>query len=384
MIDELKILTLEQLIESHLNPLKMTGELQNQILQSFLLICNEKKLVEDSSGETFYPMPYQEITECIYSLDFVFNEELNSVIEGLIEPLEKLLGVDQLNNQELQLQENRQAIHQLNAYKRFVSHIQLAVCQKKFIANQTLDVILQVNELKQENNTLKSRLNSSALRIAALTAQLDKVGANLTIASQQASNALGDAQKAVYQAEQALANAVQVASTVQTVSESATDMAAKVDTALNNADQASNVARGALNEAIKARTETENTSKNIITQFVSILGVFAAIIAALFGGMSLIRGAVDLLEQTSSLMVLSLVIALLLTCFSFLLILLMNWINSIRDPNLVEKYTSHVKGLMIGLLIFSFIMGLAVYNHRQEVSNLIKIKSKEVQKTKTP
>ena len=70
MTQELQLLLLPELVESHLDPLKMTEELQDQILQSFLFICHDRTFIDDSSGETFYSIPYQEITECIYDHDF--------------------------------------------------------------------------------------------------------------------------------------------------------------------------------------------------------------------------------------------------------------------------------------------------------------------------
>lgn len=358
-IEELKFLTLYELVEAHLDPLRMTEELQEQILRSFLFICREKKLVENISGETFYPIPYQEITERIYGLDFEFSEELNSVIECLIEPLKKLLALSNLTIDELQLPEHKLSFHMLNAYKRFVSHIQLAVCQKKFIANQTLDVILQFNELKQENKRLKNGLKSSALRITELTAQLDTVGSNLSIASKQAQDALGDAQKAVYQVEEALVNAAKASTTVEAITLGAQDISIKVEQALANADEASQAANKALIEANTARIETETTSKNIITQFVTILGIFASIIIALFGGMSLVKAAVELLTNEGSLPVFVFAVSILLLSFTLLIMLLTSWILALNTKN-DRNYNLFKVGMIVILLSVIGISSLVI------------------------
>lgn len=371
----IKLLTLNELIESHLIPLEMTAELQQQILQSFLFLCNEINMIDDSTGETFYPMPYQEITECIYELEFEFSAELNSVIEGLIEPLKKLLKLDGLPIEEAKTELNRKSVHKLNAYKRFVSHIQLAVCQKKFIADQTFDVILQVNELKQENKKLGTKLRGSLNTILDLRSQIKDLELNLDSAkkaanealanstqllvkvdkaSEEATNALGDAQKAVYQVEQAIEDAQQASSIAQQATESANLISEKVDNALRKADKASDEASSALKEAVKARKETEATSKNIITQFVTILGIFASIIVALFGGMSLIRAAVELLTNDGSLPIFVFVVAILLLSFIVLIVLLTSWITSLNT----KKDCSY--NLMKGVIILGLLVIIAV------------------------
>lgn len=283
MVEGLKLLSLHELVESHLDPLKMTEDLQEQILRSFLFICDDRAFIDDSSGETFYSIPYQEITECIYDHDFEISDELNSVIEGLIEPLKKMLKIDGLSTSELRKDENLNSTHQLNAYKRFVSHIELAVCQKKFISKETFKVSQKVqmleNQLKEANEDLKQ-------------------------------------------------SRVKIANSLRSVT---------------NVDK---IAKNALASAEKAQKDSEDSK----TQFVTILGIFASIIVALFGGMSLVKAAVDLLSSKGALPLFVFVVSVLMLSFSALIVLLTSWITSLNKQESVGSYN------LTKIIIFSFLL----------------------------
>lgn len=292
---ELQFLSLYELVESHLDPLKMTEELQGQILQSFLFICDDRGFINDSSGETFYSIPYQEITECIYEHNFEISEELNSVIEGLIEPLKKLLKIDGLSPGELKEDKNTHSVHLLNAYKRFVSHIELAVCQKNFISKETLKVSQKVQQLETQLQQANDELGKSRLKIA---------------------------------------------------------------NSLRSANKASEIAENALISAVKAQKDSEDSK----TQFVTILGIFASIIVALFGGMSLVKAAVDLLTSKGSLPLFVFVVSVLMLSFSALIVLLTSWITSLNKQDAVNSYNNTKLILFCFLLLSCVSSGLMSYD----------------------
>jgi hypothetical protein len=336
-----KFLKLNELIESHLDPLKMTADLHQQILQSFLLICQEKNLVDDSTGETFYPIPYQEITECIYALDFEFSEELNGVIEGLIEPLKKLLNLDSLALEELKLEKNRKANHQLSAYKRFVSHIQLAVCQKKFIGKQVLDVILQVNQIKQDNKKLTKDLFDSKRNISELKTEILRL-----------QNDLKDGKQLLKDSRDIILSSVSDAKSANSEASSAKNSVQEIKLTLDDVQKATTQA---LESARKAQKDAEESK----TQFVTILGIFASIIIALFGGMSLVKAAVELLTNEGSLPVFVFAVSILLLSFTLLIMLLTSWILALNTKN-DRNYNLFKVGMIVSLLSVIGISSLVI------------------------
>lgn len=340
-----KFLKLNELIESHLDPLKMTADLHQQILQSFLLICDEKNLVDDSTGETFYPIPYQEITECIYASDFEFSDELNSVIEGLIEPLRKLLKLDGLTLAELKLENNRKANHQLSAYKRFVSHIQLAVCQKNFIGKQVLDIVLQVNQIKQDNKLLNKALVDSLNNISELKRDIKILQSDLN----NAKTLLNDSRDIIV-------TSVTEAKSANLEASSAKIIVKEAGITLANVQKETTQA---LESARKAQKDAEDSK----TQFVTILGIFASIIVALFGGMSLIRATVELLQNNGNLLVLVFVTSILLLSFSLLIILLTSWISSLKSDQESKNYYVLRWMTLLVLSIISIVCGTLIHDN---------------------
>lgn len=323
MTQELQLLLLPELVESHLDPLKMTEELQDQILQSFLFICHDRTFIDDSSGETFYSIPYQEITECIYDHDFKVSNELNSVIEGLIEPLKKLLKIDGLSTDELKLEKNRKSVHKLNAYKRFVSHIELAVCQKNFIHKETLKVSSQVNNLQEKLADLERELR-------------------------RAKEELRDSRTIIARSLKS----------VRVSSEIAEDTKTTVETLNNTITKLQDDTNSALGSARKAQKDAEDSK----TQFVTILGIFASIIVALFGGMSLVKAAVELLTNEGSLPLFVFVVSVLMLSFSGLIVLLTTWITSLNKEKSEQSYL-YTKGILFGFLIICCVgSGLISYD----------------------
>jgi hypothetical protein len=338
---QLIFLSLYQLVESHLDPLRMTEGLQDQILQSFLFICEDRTFIDDSSGETFYSIPYQEITECIYAHDFEVSDELNSVIEGLIEPLKKLLKIDGLSSEELKLKENKEAVHKLNAYKRFVSHIQLAVCQKKFIGKQVLDVVLQVNQIKQDNKKLTKDLSDSKRNISELKTEI--LGLQ---------NDLKDGKQLLKDSRDIILSSVHDAKSANSEASSAKISVQEIKITL---DEVQKETAQALESARKAQKDAEESK----TQFVTILGIFASIIIALFGGMSLVKAAVELLTNEGSLPVFVFAVSILLLSFTLLIMLLTSWILALNTKN-DRNYNLFKVGMIVSLLSVIGISSLVI------------------------
>lgn len=356
--EELQFLSLYELVEAHLDPLKMTEELQEQILQSFLFICRDRAFVNDSSGETFYSIPYQEITECIYEHNFEISDELNSVIEGLIEPLKKVLKIDGLSLSNLKEEKNINSVHQLNAYKRFVSHIELAVCQKKFIAGETLQVALNVKILQDENEKLNGKMETSFSALNRLVNIVEKFNENLNVAKSDLDSAkqeLARVQREIKDSRQIIIESVSSAQQAVGQSTTATEI---VETIRQDIILLQNDTKSALNEANKAQKDAEDSK----TQFVTILGIFASIIVALFGGMSLVKAAVELLTSEGSLPLFVFVVSVLMLSFSGLIVLLTTWITSLNKEKSEKNYI-FTKVVLFGFLIICcFGSGLISYD----------------------
>lgn len=99
---------------------------------------------------------------------------------------------------------------------------------------------------------------------------------------------------------------------------------------------------------------------------IEILAVFVAIVTMFFGAMHLIQRAVDVLKHTDSMLVLVLVLTALLASLSVTIMLLMRWIQRMKNPNVIASYRGLIRRIILALLVFSFIMGLGLYNHHKK------------------
>ncbi|MDM1771572.1 MULTISPECIES: hypothetical protein [Acinetobacter] len=329
-------MSLEKLIKSHLAP---SDTLSNRRLISACaayFIQEVPAYLVSEAGETFYELAYDRITEIVFNEEYSFKkselDELKTMIEERIEKNLRISGVpsnlikimDGTTRRGEETSQDTCIKHIKACYRKFVGHISLAVIQKNFIlktANKATEISNQAKEAA--NEALK---NSQSI--------LTKVGE----ASERAEDALGSANQATIQVQDALEDAKKASETSAIAVQSANAIAEKVSTALINADNASNASNHALEQAKLARSEAENTSKNMTTQFVTILGIFASIIVALFGGMSLIRATVELLQNNGNLLVLVFVTSILLLSFSLLIILLTSWISSLNSKVETRNY----------------------------------------------
>ncbi|WP_180163561.1 hypothetical protein [Acinetobacter sp. YH12069] len=103
---------------------------------------------------------------------------------------------------------------------------------------------------------------------------------------------------------------------------------------LDSAKEANRVADIAQKQAEFARKQAKKAkdmSSGMVTNFVTILGIFASIIFTLFGGVNLIGSTVKLLEVNSRWPYLTFIIALLMICLLTLLNMMVKWINSMSN-----------------------------------------------------
>ena len=254
------------------------------------------------------------------------------------------MKIDGLSSEELKLKENKEAVHKLNAYKRFVSHIQLAVCQKKFIGKQVLDVVLQVHQIKQDNRKLSKDLFESKRNILELKAEILGLQKDLRDGKQLLKDSRDIILSSVSEAKSANSEASSAKSSVQEIKITLDDVQKETAQALKSAK--------------KAQIDAEESK----TQFVTILGIFASIIVALFGGMSLVKAAVELLTNQGSLPLFVFVVSILMLSFSGLIVLLTSWITSLNKEKTITSYI-WTKAIMFSFLIASsLVSGLISYD----------------------
>ena len=124
--------------------------------------------------------------------------------------------------------------------------------------------------------------------------------------------------------------------------------------------------------------KVEKTTNDITTQFVTILGIFASIIVALFGGVSLVKAAVELLTNDGSLPVFVFVVAVLLLSFTTLIMLLTSWITSLNTKK--DCSFNLMKGVIIlGLLTVIGISGTFVFTMQDSKPNSLKQQKTDIE-----
>lgn len=99
------------------------------------------------------------------------------------------------------------------------------------------------------------------------------------------------------------------------------------------ANKVANIAQKQAEFAKKQAKKAKDMSNGMVTNFVTILGVFATIIITVFGGINIVSSTVKLLEGNNKLVYLVFVVSFLMICLLTLVKLLMSWIISIRDTD---------------------------------------------------
>lgn len=132
-------------------------------------------------------------------------------------------------------------------------------------------------------------------------------------------------------------------------------------------------------EDIEIKTETlENESSKIYAQFVTILGIFTAIVISVFGGLSIVNGVFEKIDDTPmwKIVLTGSMVSILILC---LLFLLTRWISTITnkafgyesEKSLMETVTNN-GAFAIGVSVFLYLIFAAVALSSLDVS--IKIK----------
>lgn len=255
MTEEKKInpVNLETFIRSHFFDAK-DMDVENMMF-SFIFLCMDNKFIDNESGETFYRLPYAEITKVIFKQEgskysaTVLDFARTSILERMENSIAELIPESQ-----------RDQKHYLSCYKRFTEHMLLASIQRKHVEEITND------------------------------------------------------------------------------------------------------ARSIVDRARVSVEKVEKTTSDITSQFVTILGIFASIIVALFGGMSLVKAAVELLTNEGSLPLFVFVVSVLMLSFSGLIVLLTTWITSLNKEKSVQSYL-FTKVILFGFLIICCVgSGLISYD----------------------
>lgn len=130
------------------------------------------------------------------------------------------------------------------------------------------------------------------------------------------------------------------------------------------AKQASETAR----DTEKLAKETAGEIKNSVVNYITILGIFATIIFALFGGVNLISAINSLLasQHRPRLATIILLMSLLTLVISTLLVMLMSWLIEVRGLGEKSWKNKVYLKIYLGILVFTiftmFVSGLVIFN----------------------
>lgn len=119
----------------------------------------------------------------------------------------------------------------------------------------------------------------------------------------------------------------------QSITKQAKSSAELADTQSNHAKE---TARGAEKVALEAKDiskKAKDMSDGMVTNFVTILGIFATIIITVFGGINLIGSTVKLLEGNSRLSYLVFVVSFLMICLLTLIQMLTLWVSGLNSKS---------------------------------------------------
>ena len=272
-------MSLDKLINYHLKPSDTLSNRRFITYSAAFFIKEVPAYIVTESGETFYDIPYDRITEIVFNQDCeIEKSELDDLKGAISERIVRYLSEKEipedlrhkLENVPLAEGETIEEIcnkHMVACYRKFVGHIGLAAIQKEFI--------------------------------------LDAAG---------------------------------------------------------QADRIAKEAEKTAKKATEAATQSLKNTENSTTQFVTILGIFASIIVALFGGMSLVKAAVELLTSEGSLPLFVFVVSVLMLSFSGLIVLLTTWITSLNKEKSENSYLWTKVILFCFLIVCCVVSGLISYD----------------------
>lgn len=137
----------------------------------------------------------------------------------------------------------------------------------------------------------------------------------------------------------------------------AKETAEKAEETATKAKKTAEKARNVANKAEEMANKADETYKSMFANYITILGVFTAIIVTIFGGLNVIDATMSNISQSRESVVF--IVALLVLCEVLLLYFLANvisWITKSRDNNLNKLFGAIVAGCVIVILITGILL----------------------------
>lgn len=322
-------MSLEKLVELHLKPSETLSERRLITSCAAFFIKEVSAYLDTESGETFYDLPYSRITEIIFksdttSLNKSELDDLKGVVEerirenlsknGIPDDIKEI--VDKTKRAEQESLEETCTKHLSACYRKFVSHIGLAGIQKVYILDN-------INFANQQVNKLNEQLQEANETITEMVANVE--------------SAYNLAESGSRDAQLALNAALEAKNEVEKTAHLASDGSRRAQEAISSAEEIkvavednNKFAQQALDEAKQVKQETND----LTIQFITILGIFATIIITVFGGISVVKAASELLSSgRTSIILVSFTVGILMCSLISLVILLTSWINSVQSKD---------------------------------------------------
>lgn len=358
-------MSLENCIKAHLDP-SVTFEDNKAII---LLVADFLKLVAayivTDSGETFYDIPYGRITEVVFNNDSRVNKSELNDLQGAVEKkireyiLKKGVPDDIchiFDSFELEDRNNQLPTlcikHIIGCYRKLVSHIELAYIQKIFILEN-------VRVAEEKAHAISENLNQANETITEMVANVE--------------SAYNLAESGSRDAQLALNAALEAKNEVEKTAHLASDGSRRAQEAISSAEEIkiavednNKFAQQALDEAKQVKQETND----LTIQFITILGIFATIIITVFGGISVVKAASELLSSgKTSIILVSFTVGILMCSLISLVILLTSWINSVQSKD-YKKLDEIRWGILTVFFFITFFLGLHILtNDKFDIQN---------------
>lgn len=116
------------------------------------------------------------------------------------------------------------------------------------------------------------------------------------------------------------------------------------------------IAAKALDAARKAEEEAKKASdtyKDIMVNYITILGIFASIIITIFGGMQIISATTGLLQANLNIATLILVLSFMTSLIVLILAILLNWISNLKEETRNNKFVYIALGFTVCCIALS-------------------------------
>lgn len=149
----------------------------------------------------------------------------------------------------------------------------------------------------------------------------------------------------------------------------------KQDALLKRLEEANETIQKSEDELNILKEESRREISRLYVQFVTILGIFTAIVVSVFGGLSILSGIFEQIDSTAAwkLILMGSAVSIFVLCALFLLT---RWVSIIvfkvfgygEERNLLENVLSN-GGFAVGIFIFGYLMVAAVVLRSQDATN---------------